>query len=195
MSVLTAIAAQNASAVILEFEDLPLHQTYSFGDNFVTSGVPVQVVKFQPLSGTPLSGTAFVDNWGMAGSTGKELSLTNADLKFQLDLVGINRGIWLLFSDLGGGVNLGINGDVKTAANFADFTGITIGGVNVTVRGFPTGAILLLNGGNEDVESLTIGGAHLYVDYVYIACNRVPEPATIMLLGLGSLGLLIGKKK
>ncbi len=192
--VLAAIASQNADAVLLEFEDLPLNHTYNVGDSFFTSSVDVQVVSFQPLSGPPLSGTAFVDNLGMAGSTGQELSLKDAGLKFILNMQGDERGMWILFNDLGGGVNLGINDDVRTGTNLAAFSGTTIGGAMVTtVSSGSKGVILFVTGG--DVESFTIGGHDLYVDRMFACCKPVPEPATIMLLGLGGVSVLLRRKK
>jgi hypothetical protein len=86
-----------------------------------------------------------------------------------------------------GDINLGINDDVKKAANFTGLPMI-IGGAQVFVGGgYPYG-IIYITGGN--IQSFTIGGQQLYIDNI----TTVPEPATIMLLGLGSLGLLRNRK-
>lgn len=193
----TAVFTQNAAAVLMEFSDLPLNHVYNVGSSFTTSGIQVQVQQFYPVIGLPLSGTAVVDDSMTAGGWGKELTLNNADLKFLLDFNGYPAGgIALLFSELSGDVNLGINDDVRRAA---DFTGMpsNIGGAQVSVSGYPLGAILTITG---DIRSLTIGGQELSIDSV-LACEskeiggKVPEPTTIVLLGLGSLGVLMGRKK
>ena len=189
---LSATVTQNASAILMEFEDLPLGHIYNVGDSFSATGIQVQVVKFQPVAGGELSGTALVDNLGIAGSTGKELTLNNVSLKF---LAGPypQLGIALMFADLGGDINLGINGDLRKAANFTELSGETIGGAKITVFGGngSYGVILMASG---SITSFTIGGQELSVDYVFTSEGCIPEPATIVLLGLGSMGLLISRK-
>lgn len=187
------IASQDAFGVLLTFEDLTLGQVYNVGDPFSTDGIGVQVQQFYPVIGDPLSGTAKVDNFMIAGGTGQELTMSNANLKFTLDFGGCpSCGISLLFFDSGGDINLGINDDVREAANFTGLPSV-IGGANVFVAGgYPFG-ILMITGSN--IQSLTIGGQNLSIDYVLACEGKMPEPATFVLLGLGGLGLLVGKRK
>jgi hypothetical protein len=187
--VLAAIAAQNADAVLMTFDDLPLGNV---GTGFTESGIQVQVEKFYPVAGGELSGTALVDASLYAGGGGNELTLNNVNLKFLLNFNSCPAcGIALLFHDAQGGINLGVNGDVQKAANFTGLPAI-IGGAQVFVGGgYPFG-IIYITGGN--IQSFTIGGQALSIDSV-LACGIVPEPATVMLLGLGGVSVLLRRKK
>jgi hypothetical protein len=193
--VLAAIAAQNATAmVVMEFEDLLPNHTYNVGDSFITSGIQVQVEPFYPVAGGELSGTALVDNSQFSGGgPGQELMLNNVNLKFLLNINGCPACfVYLLFGRYGGDVNLSINGDIKKAPDFTNLNLLgTIGGAMVAVHGYPMGDIMAFGGSN--ISSFTVGGQDLFIDRLIIC--EVPEPNTVMLLGLGGLGLLAGRKK
>jgi hypothetical protein len=185
---LFVISSQNASAVFIEFEDLPLSHTYNVGDSFTTSGIQVQVENFYPRVGGPQSGTALVDNLLYAGGGGNELTLNNVNLRFLLNFDSCpDCGLSLLFYHMQGDIDLGINADILKAADFSGLPTI-IGGAQVFVGGSYPYGIIYITGGN--IQSFTIGGQQLYIDNI----TTVPEPATIMLLGLGSLGLLRNRK-
>jgi hypothetical protein len=189
-----AIVVQNASAVVMDFEDLPLNHTYYVGDSFVTSTVTVHVQQYTPVI-TPLNmvGHCIVDDLQYAGGTGKELGISGVSLTFLLNFDGHNaHGIALLFSELTDSVVLGINGDVRSATNLLGFDKQTIGGTYVSVRGYPVGAILIASG---SIDSFTIGGQSLFIDKFLTDDQPVPEPATIILLGLGGMSVLMGRKK
>lgn len=192
--VLAAIAAQNADAVLMTFEELPLGHTYNVGDTFTASGIQVQVQPFSPVIGEPITdGTLKVDNLLYASGSGKELTLNNVNLKFLLNFDSCPEcGLALLFYDMKGDINLGINDDVKKAANFTDLPMI-IGGAQVYVSGgYPYGTIFIPTG---DIQSFTIGGQGLSIDSVLVCGSIVPEPATVMLLGLGGVSVLLRRKK
>ena len=192
--VLAAIAAQNATAVIvMEFEDLPLnHIPIKVGDSFITSGIQVQVVPFKPVVGEEHNGVALVDDSRFSGGgLGQELMLDNANLKFLLNINGCPACfVYLLFGRYGGDVNLGINDDIKRAPDFTNLQG-TIGSAIVAVHGYPMGDIMAFGG---NIQSFTIGGQDLFIDRIII-CGVVPEPATIILLGLGGVSVLLRRKK
>ena len=183
-----------ADAVVMDFEDQLLGASHNVGDSFVASGVTISVSQFQPVVGPPLSGNVVVTNLGMAGGVGKELAINNVDLNFLFNFSGCpSCGVALLFGEYGGDINLGINGDLKKAADFYDLPGI-IGGANVYVasRGGDLGTMLIVSGVN--INTMTIGGQELAIDTVF-ACETIPEPATITLLGLGAISVLAGRKR
>jgi len=187
----TFLTVQNASAVMIMFEDLPLNQVYNVGDSFTSDGINIQVVQFVPVN--QLNASVKVDNLGIAGGSGNEISMTNASLQFTLNFGGYSaNGIAFMFTDQDGGINLGVNGDVKSAANFSGLPA-TIGGANVYLSGgYPFG-IIMITGSN--IQSVVIGGQKISIDNVLACKGTVPEPVSILLLGLGGLGLLIRKKK
>jgi len=187
------IASQNASAVLVTFDDLPLNQVYNVGNYCTPLCVDLQVQQFFPVAGGSISGTALVGDYRTAGASGKELVTNGTNLELSLDFDGFPAsGIALMFSDTGGDINLGINGDLRKAANFTDLPSV-IGGANIYIAGgYPFG-ILMITGAN--IQKLTIGGHGISIDNAIIEVSSVPEPVTVVLLGLGGLGLLFRKKK
>ncbi len=177
-----SIAAQDAYAVLLNFEDLPLNHVYNVGENFTTASIDVQVKQFYPMIGNPLNGTAKVDNLMVVSKTGNEVAMNNVNLEFDLtSAVNPFSGATLMFANTGGDINLGINGEISKAANIMELPSM-ISGAKVYVAGGNPYGIIMVTGNN--LQSFTIGGQNLYIDNVMFA---VPEPGTLLLLGLGVL--------
>lgn len=188
----TGISAQNAGAVLLDFEDLNVGDSYNVPDSFYSSEIKIDVGEFYPTTGGSLSGTAVVGNGGVAGHLGNEMEIYNVNLHFLLGDSGCpSCGLFLLFGYNGGDVNLGINGTVNSYTSFADIPpNEVIDGATITVRGTQLGALLVVNG---NIEVFTIGGQEIAIDSI-LACE-IPEPMTIALLGLGSLSLVLRRKQ
>lgn len=188
-----ALSAQNAGAVLLDFEDLNSGDSYVEGQSLYSSGVEIKVGELELAGGGTTSGDVFVGTGGLAGHLGKELVLSDVNLHFLLgDSSCPSCGISLLFGYYGGDVNIGINGIVKAYTSFFDIpSNENIGGASVNVRGDGTlGGLLIVNG---PINTFTIGGEDIAIDSV-LACE-IPEPTTIALLGLSGLTLLLRRKR
>lgn len=148
----------------IHFEDQSLGTRYKVGDTFTDSGVKIYVRPFEWSSGQlTYDGFAKVVKGGLAGGSGQEMAVNNVNFSF--DFGGPCRGLFLLFGEYGGNLNIDINLDFRNFQNFADINGATIGGVNVSIiNGFGNDqGTLTLSG---PIESFTIGGQELWVDEV-----------------------------
>ena len=121
----------------------------------------------------------------LAGGYGNELEwINNANVDF--DFGGIVNDIAFQFMDGGGNLNIEINGDFRNINEFSDIDGLSVGGTSVVLGGTPSYGTLYING---TIDSFSVGGQELNIDNVWY----VPEPATLLLLGLG--GLMLRKNK
>ena len=195
LSVFGLIWAPQADAVVMNFEDQVLGETYNVGEFIYARGVKIDVIQFEPQAGPPITnGFLSIGNSGMANGSGKELEMYNVNLKFMFGPSGcVSCGIALLFGDLGGDINLGIDGDLYKADDFSDLVGL-IPDVDLTVVSIKNvGVLMILKGTN--INTFTIGGQELGIDSVIACQEQIPEPATICLLGLGSLSLIRARRK
>lgn len=181
----------SATVITLDFEDLTLGESYSVGDSFTTSGVVITVEEFQEYDGFWYTygdvtvGTDTGLGYNTADGSGNELEVSRVNLNF--DFSTTFNALELLYGDFGGNLNLNINGDFVNFYNFVNIDNTTIGGTFVSVfdNGIPgqsTGTLSVVGA----IQSFRIGGGELWIDSVEL----VPEPATVLLLGLGSLALL-----
>ena len=190
-----AFSAQSANAVLMDFENLDYGATYNEPNSFYASGIEILVGVFYPYGGgDPVSGgEVSVGNSGLAGMSGNELELDNVNLHFLLGDSGcLYCGyVSLFFGYEQGQVNLGINGTRGEYLSIYDIPE-NIGGASVKVIGNGAfGAMMVING---SIDIFSIGGQELVIDSVF-ACEGIPEPTTIALLGLGGLSLLRVRKK
>jgi hypothetical protein len=159
----TFIAPQGFSNCI-DFEDLVVGTTYTYGDMFSSGGVPISVQMFTFANNQQTTGTgALVDNQLRAGGSGNDLNSNNVNLDFAFG--GPVNGLNLRFGEFGGNLNLEINGDFRNFANFSDINGQTIGGVSVSVvngLGNDQGTLSL----SGTINGFVVGGQELWIDDV-----------------------------
>ena len=103
-------------------------------------------------------------------------------------------GLALQYGEYGGNLNININDSFLNFSNFHDIHNTTIGGVSVFtldtgIAGESSGAMFLMG----KIETFVIGGQELWIDNVI--ASPVPEPATIMLFGTGSILMSVRRKK
>ena len=148
----------------IDFEDLLVGTTYTYGDMFSSGGVPISVQMFTFANNQQTTGTgALVDNQLRAGGSGNDLSSNNVNLDFAFG--GPVNGLNLRFGEFGGNLNLEINGDFRNFANFSDINGQTIGGVTVSVvngLGNDQGTLSL----SGTINGFVVGGQELWIDDV-----------------------------
>lgn len=169
------MGAQPVSAVLgphdcVDFEDLTPTTVYDVGDFFFDSGVTVTMGDFQWSGGTWTSGGfTRVETSNIAGSIGNDMQVNNITLEF--DFGRIVEDMSIRFAQLGGNINLTINGDFRNEFNLVDLDGQLIGGtfVKVFFDGTTDQGVLVING---DVTSLSIGGQELWIDDV---CENPPS--------------------
>ncbi len=184
------LVVQNAEAVVVNFDDLTLGTTYNVGDTFTTSGVVVTAGEFFWLpSGSTTGGFAAVQNSTYAGGAGYEIHTNNINLSFDFGLPC--DGVSLMFADLGGNINLRINGSLANVEDFG-LLPATLGGTSVFTTPGDTGALFVI-GIVGNINSFEIGGQELYIDN--IVASVVPEPATVMLLGSGAFAVLTRRRR
>jgi len=186
------LLAQNASATVVDFEDLSLGATYNVGDSFTTSGVVITGQEFFWLpSGSTTGGFAEVENGGLAGGAGNELHTNNINLSFDFGV--ILTGLALQYGEFGGNINLEINGNLANVQNFADIPA-NLGGTSVFTLdtgtpGQSSGAMFVIG----TINSFKIGGQELWIDNV--VASAVPEPATLVLLGTAGIWIFTRKRR
>jgi hypothetical protein len=97
----TILFAQNASAMVVNCEDLSLGAIYHVGDSFTTLGVVITGQEFFLLpSGSTTGGFAEVENGGLAGGAGNELHTDNINLSFDFGIT--LNGLALQYGEFGG---------------------------------------------------------------------------------------------
>ena len=128
--------------------------------------------------------------------TGNELHVDNAVL--DILLVDEVENMSLDFEQLGQGVRLSINNEIRTVDLFSQLDGMTIGGVLIHVFD-----LINLQGHTSDFLTLTgkisqfaIGGQQLTVDNIrFGSSSEVPEPSTLALLGIAMIGAFQRKRR
>jgi hypothetical protein len=147
------------------FEDITEGTQYVFGQTFGSGDVDYTLRAFTWGDGRMTEeGFAQVDPpTALAGGSGLELEVNNVLL--DLTFGGPLGSLTLRYGEYGGNVNVVVNGELQNVDSLPDLNGITIGGVDLSVRedvDSPVGTLSLVG----RIESFAIGGQELWIDDV-----------------------------
>lgn len=162
---LTLSVTALAHADCLDFEQANPAASFAVADTFALADRDIEFWPF--LSDAPswsFGGHAHVDfSNNAAGTATQELGLTNIVMRSVF--ATSPQFVTFAYADLGGNVNLSINGAFRSAQDLSDFDGLVIGGVLVTVSrtevfGGHVGEVVLAG----PVASFSLGGSEFWVD-------------------------------
>ena len=150
--------------VCVDFEDQEVDAVFNVGEVLSASNVEFGVEEFfYGGGGSTTDGKAVIDDRGYSRGGGKDLNTRNVNLRpyFSHNVKSVD----LYFAELGGNVNLSINGDFKNTANLHDLNNTVVGGVQVTVEDIQEGnnyyGRLKAVG---TISEFSIGGQELWID-------------------------------
>jgi hypothetical protein len=150
------------------FEDLTPGSFYLAGDEFVSGDATYTCRLFYPSAGCTGPGDhpyLYVDNNGSACGFGNELGMSSGSV--EIDFGETVAWIALNYGELGGDVNLKINGDCRHAANLNALNGAYVGGARVIVADFgPSGQSCGTLYAVGPISQFVIGGRALAIDTV-----------------------------
>ncbi len=163
----TAIAATTT----YDFSSLAAGTNYLWGDVINTPTATLEMKKFQYANGTWTdAGVATVVSSTMAnGSATKELDVDS--IMVQVDPSSAATSATFLYADLGGQINLGVNGVHANEPDFDDLDGDSIGNCTITVTetafaGGVRGRVTITPDAGYSIDKFGFGGVNLHVDDV-----------------------------
>lgn len=148
----------------VDFEDIVLGYKHYVGSTFMSEGYTFTVNDFQVSGGTWVSdGFTKADNFNMACHLGQDIWINNVNLEMNS---GLNwPGLSLYFREVGGNLNIEVNGSFVNFENFIDIDATLIGGAAVSVTnglGNDCGMLFL----NGTITSFALGGQELWIDHI-----------------------------
>ncbi|MFQ5876405.1 MAG: cohesin domain-containing protein [Acidobacteriota bacterium] len=148
----------------------PPPNQFVVGSTIFDPGAIMTVTPFFFSDGTQFSGGyAEISLANQALGTGQELAINNVNIDFSFSCTegATIPNLTLKYAELGGNINMEINGDFRNFQDFINVSGLVIGGVRVTATDFgPPGngpGILSLQG---TIFSFSLGGQELWIDDV-----------------------------
>lgn len=104
-----------------------------------------------------------------AGTPTKELNLNNIMVRVTPDIPA--AGAHYRYADLGGNVNLGVNGDFRNVADLILLDGTVVGGCDISVTkvnffGGHRGEVEITPQAGVTIERFGVGGQEFYIDDV-----------------------------
>lgn len=153
------------------FDAEPLNTQWVEGDSIAESDATINFGRFRAVNGNISSDTAEVLYQDKAnGVATPELHLDNINIQL-IYSPDVPSTVIMKYAELGGDVNLGINGTRRAKYNMIDFNGRSISGVDIDVSETP---IYANNGVQEgvrgtivltgNIERFSVGGEELRVD-------------------------------
>jgi len=168
------LTAGTAAAAIAhyDFEALASGTTFVFLDTVVASDATMELRRFQWSNGQWTDGgiaTVVTSNFA-AGSTDQELNLNNIMVRVIPDVPA--QGVTYRYADLGGNVNLGVNGDHRNTGDLMDLDGTVVGGCDVEVTeiaipGGVRGEVTITPQAGNAIDMTGVGGQEFYIDDFY----------------------------
>jgi hypothetical protein len=148
------------------FEGQPVSTSYNVGSSLSDEGVTFAVEPFTYGNGeTTSGGTARIDDRGYGAGSGQDVNTRNVNLRPVLP--HSLSAVHLRFGELGGNVNLTINGDFRNVADLSSLDGTAVGGAVVVVSGAAQGANFYgIFSATGPIDSIAIGGQELWLDNV-----------------------------
>jgi hypothetical protein len=147
-----------------DFESQTIAASFAVGSILTDEGVAFAVAPFRYANGeTTSGGSAQIDGRGYAAGSGRDVNARNVNLHPLLPhAVSV---VQMRFGELGGNVNLTINGDSRNVADLRNLHGATVGGADLVVTGVEQGnnfhGLLAATG---PIDDFAIGGQELWVD-------------------------------
>ncbi|MCA9212925.1 MAG: hypothetical protein KDB27_07670 [Planctomycetales bacterium] len=144
-------------AFCFSFDNLPLEFSGVVGSALTTPFEPAAHATLEPF--VTEDGNLYVDGFaeiqnGEHAATGQELHLNNINLSVS----GAPAAeLTFNYADLGGNINLEVNGSFQNVNDLIELDGQTLGGANVIV----TSNTVTITG---HIESMTVGGQEFYID-------------------------------
>jgi hypothetical protein len=202
MAALAAIALllsdQNvwAQLVTIDFESLPLGTTYGgfSGDSpgdlaFTENGVDVRLQNYSNGSFNEATVGGFTD----AVFPTTPMTIGNINLDFEFGSLPFDVGLVTFeYADLGGTVNLGVNGTNLSLANMtnapASIAGVAVSATASPIPGGVFGEVTLTG----KIDTVRIGGQEFGIDNLRA---EVPEPRTAILTLIGLIGVPAARRR
>ena len=154
----------------IKFSDQTTGTNFNVGAVITSCDTEIMVEQFQWGNGTwTSSGNARIDDRNYAKGSGNDLNARNVNLNFQYDHP-LDK-ITFKFGELGGNINIKINGDFQNIADLISLNGNSIGNTQVTINANQVGNNWYGEARLEGaINEFVIGGQELWLDNI-CPCN------------------------
>jgi hypothetical protein len=153
------------------FSALPNGSSYVVGNVVNSADATIEFTKFQWDNGQwTADGIATVVTSSFAGgSASQELNLNNIMVRVIPNTPAIKARY--RYADLGGNVNLGVNGDHRNVDNLIDLNGAVVGGCDISVTRVAgasghRGVVEITPQAENKIERFGVGGQEFFIDDV-----------------------------